>query len=252
MGLTKAIGNMYPDVYCWKVLAGYCPHGCIYCTTAEAKKRGPAVANKYSGAPRLVEKELVGFGEGKIIFVASTTDLFAEAIDGEIIERILAHCRLYPGNCYLFQSKNPHRFVEFSGHYPPDVILGTTIESDIDHGLSNAPAPMERYRDMLLAKAFFRDDPQFRELKFMLSLEPVAEFNVNKVARWVKTLAPDYVSIGADSKNKHLPEPSGAKIRRLIVAIDGSTEIRLKGNLQRIYDASVKAPKVPQITLLDF
>ena len=45
---------------------------------------------------------------------------------------------------------------------------------------------------------------------------------------------PDFVNIGADSKNNGLPEPSKEKVLELIDRLNEFTEVRNKKNLKRI------------------
>ena len=59
---------------------------------------------------RLEEKELkVNLGEGNFIFVGST-DEWAVNVPAEWIEQVLDYCDGFD-NRYLFQSKNPARFL---------------------------------------------------------------------------------------------------------------------------------------------
>jgi protein gp37 len=86
---------------------------------------------KYSGPPRLLEKELeVDYGrrwhEGLVIFIEHMNDLFAGGVPDRWIHQIIAHCRRYPGNQYVWQTKNPVRALSFMPFTNNDVI-GTTI-----------------------------------------------------------------------------------------------------------------------------
>ena len=62
---------------------------------------------------RLELKELkVNLGEGNFIFVGSSTDEWAANVPSEWIEQVLDYCDGF-NNRYLFQSKNPARFLEY-------------------------------------------------------------------------------------------------------------------------------------------
>lgn len=225
MPLNPVRGNMYPWVtHTFTCLVGECPHRCAYCYTDDLR-RHPALAERYGGPPRLVESDLrLGLGQGKTVFVASTGDLFAQAIPAELIERVLLHCCLYPDNRYLFQTKNPRRFWEFADAFPPRVMLGTTIESNRDYPISCAPPVLERAGWLTPVLPFPR----------MVSVEPIMDFDVHVLTRRIQSIGPEFVSVGADSKRHSLPEPPGEKVRALVAALEEFTEVRQKSNLSRL------------------
>ncbi len=69
---------------------------------------------KYRGEIRLVESEFdTNYGSGKTIFVENCNDLFAVGVPSEFVERVLGHCRAWPENTYVFQTKNPGRVSAF-------------------------------------------------------------------------------------------------------------------------------------------
>ena len=220
MGLNKSKGDMYSWAsHTWNPLAGECSHDCLYCYVHDLK-RFPALATKYSGAPRLVERELkTNLGEGNFIFVGSATDMFAASVPGELISRILAHCKKFD-NTYLFQSKNPARFLDFD--FPMNTYLGTTLESNRDYGFSNAPIPFDRALDFQA------------HLPKMVSIEPIMDFDLEDFATMIAVIAPEFVSIGADSKKNNLPEPPREKIEALLDALGKFTTVKSKANLSRL------------------
>ena len=212
--LNKSKGNMYPWVtHTWNVIKGKCPHNCSYCYM----KRFPQPELHFD------YKELkTSLGTGNFIFVGSSCDMWADEINASWLDSIMKHCSEYH-NQYLFQSKNPMRFISY---YPHSIraIYGTTIETNRHYaGVSNAPEPIERYKAML-------------ELKYpkMVSIEPVMDFDLYVLEDWLRSLSPDFVSIGADSGNNHLPEPSSAKIKALIMFLNDFTEVKIKNNLKRL------------------
>jgi len=170
------------------------------------------------------EKELkTDLGHGNFIFVGSSCDMWAKGIPRESISRILDHCN--PGNQYLFQSKNPARFNDFV--IPKYAILGTTIESnrcccDFQPG---APCTSERYlamRDIVIRPK-------------MVSIEPIMDFDLDVMVRWMQEIKPQFISIGANTNWKvKLPEPSSDKVKALIEALKDITEIKCKSNLNRL------------------
>ena len=220
MPLNKQSGNMYSWVtHTWNVVKGKCPHGCIYCYM----KRFPQRPLRFD------EKELkTNLGIGNTIFVGSSTDMWADEVPNEWILKVLQHCSEYPDNTYLFQSKNPHRFAIYFDDLPQNTILGTTIETnkeDIIKKVSKAPSPANRYMHML------NDFP-----RKMVSIEPIMDFDLDIMIRWIEDIEPEFVSIGADSKNHNLPEPPAWKVEQLIKSLKEFTEVKIKDNLSRILE----------------
>jgi len=225
--------NMYP----WasgdeggtvNMLAGVCPHHCPYCYIADMCKGRPVLQRKYSGAIRLDRNGYEHGLKGKhgTVFMSSMHDLFADAVPEDIIRQILARCkeRRFSHLTYLWQTKNPLRFNAFIDRYPKQSIFGTTIESNRSLVVSNAPSVDRRHRAMECLKL----KPK------MVSIEPIMDFNLDVLVGWMKDIRPAFVSVGADSKNKHLVEPPADKIKALVEALRGFTEVRLKENLVRL------------------
>lgn len=213
MGLNEQKGNMYPWVtHTYNVIKGKCPHDCYYC---------------YMKVFRLPElhfdpRELkVNLGGGNFIFVGSSCDMWAELIPSYWIQRILEHCQAYD-NQYLFQSKNPERFLSYSPAFPLHSFFGTTIESNL-YAVGSSPPPCERYLAM-------KKIPEHK----MVSIEPIMDLDVDIMVGWLKEIEPVFVSIGADSKGHHLPEPSPEKVSMLIEELSKFTEVKVKDNLGRL------------------
>ena len=233
MALNLAIGNMYEWLDAtWNPLAGHCEHECRYCYV-EAMKTNPVLHDKYSGEYRIVEHELkqnlYKFGDDITIFVQNMGDLFAKDVPSEYIERVLEYCNKFDKNTYLFQSKNPIRFNEFKNKFPPNLILGTTIESDKEvDGLSKAPNVVQRAKDFMTATIGF---------KTLLSIEPILDFDMETFVEMIKDIEPDVLSIGADSKKTpDLDEPNRVKLLSFLHRIDDEFygKISIKSNLARL------------------
>jgi len=216
MGMNKQKGDMYAFVtHTWNPIRGKCPHDCSYCYMKVYPQ----------GDFRFVEKEMkANLGDNNFIFVGSSTDAWAETVPTEWIAKVLKYCRdndVY--NKYLFQSKNPAYFNKWLGFFPDDTILGTTIETNRDYEISQAPTPEVRMLAML-------DLP----LPKMVSIEPIMDFDLDILVDWVTQIKPEFVSIGADSKGHHLPEPNSDKVQSLIVELQKITSVKVKDNLSRI------------------
>lgn len=232
MPLRKAKGNMYDwCTHTHSHLRGKCSHQCSYCYVQELEKRFQS--GHWAGETRIDESELyVDYGKDKTIFIEHTHDLFAPDVRNEWLSAIFRHCRQYPDNTYVFQSKVPADFYWYwRAHLPPRCLLGTTIEtSNINHinTYSCAPAtgPGGRAWDLRhLADAF----------RVFLTIEPIMDFNLEEMVSLVRTAGPEFVNIGADSKNCGLPEPSADDVLALIRRLRKSgIEVRCKDNLKRI------------------
>lgn len=207
---------MYPWVtHTTSFIQGECPHNCSYCYV----KRFPV------GNLRLNVKNLQdNLGRGRTIFVGSSCDMFAKGVPSEWVEKVLEVCRRFD-NTYLFQSKNPARFSEFMDQFPEKTILGTTIETNRDYRVSDAPKVQERQWSMSQVTSF----------ETMVSVEPVLDFDLDILVGWLKDIRPSFVSIGADSKGNSLPpEPGKEKLEALLAALRVFTEVKVKENLKRL------------------
>ena len=221
MVLNKQKGNMYGFVtHTWNAIKGRCLHNCSYCYMKPFWK----------SEVHLDEKELkTDLGEGNFIFVGSSTDMFARDVSGDLICKTLANCNNYYTNTYLFQTKNPQRLFNFKKWFPKNMILGTTIETNRENDLEFAPTRSSRY-------AVFLIDFKEQGLKAdkMITIEPIMDFDLDVMVRWMKEINPEFVNIGADSKGHNLPEPSWNKIQLLIKELEKFTKVNLKPNLERL------------------
>ncbi len=224
MPLNKSKGQMYPWVtHTWNVIKGKCPHDCSYCYM----KKYPQPELHFD------EKELkADLGSGNFIFVGSSCDMWADSIIVEWIELVLEHCRLYPQNTYLFQSKNPLRFVRLHTYqptwFPVNTILGTTIESNRVY--DSITGGQITWRRMMSLRSL--SCPRF------VSIEPIMDFDLDVMVHWMQEIKPEFISIGADSQRHNLPEPSPDKVRALVIALLKFTEVKVKDNLRRIIKAN--------------
>jgi protein gp37 len=183
---------------------------------------------KYTGSLRLIEAECrISYGSGKTIFLECMNDLFAEAVPTAFIEQVLEHCAAWPGNTYVFQTKNPARYSAFFPLLPAGSVLGTTIETNREiPGISKAPPVRDRFEAMKrLPQHFVR----------FVTVEPILAFDLADLADWIEQIHPTFLNIGADSKNHGLPEPTRSDVLALVSEIrKRKIEVREKHNLQRL------------------
>jgi len=207
----------------WNPLAGRCPFNCIYCWSMGEKGLVRRYNMKeYQGSPRLMEKEFRKFKEGELVFVQDMSDLFAEIVPKKHVERILAHIERSPKTSFLLLTKNPRRYLEFEDRIPRNCICGATVETNSDKGyrkISRAPLPTDR----LAAMKLLRDD-----VKKMISIEPIMDFDLNHFAEEIEAIRPLFVYVGYDNYNYGLPEPLLSKTKALIADLQKFTEVRTK------------------------
>ena len=71
-------------------------------------------------------------------------------------------------------------------------------------------------------------------IRKMVSIEPIMDFDSRDFLRILQDIKPEFVSIGADSKNNNLTEPSSKKIKELIYHLKRFTKVIIKNNLDRL------------------
>jgi hypothetical protein len=169
-------------------------------------------------------------GCGNFIFVCSSCDMFASEVPVSWIKQVLAVCALENrhNNIFLFQTKNPRRFLEFADMIGENSILCATLESNrhFPEIMRNSPTPDER--------AHFMSSLAMAGFKTMVTIEPVMDFDLKDFLLMIDDIRPYQVNIGADSGNNHLPEPPPEKLRGLIAELEKFTKVYLKKNLGRI------------------
>jgi hypothetical protein len=206
-------------------------------------------AERYQGQIRIIPDEMkVKYDEKTLrkdggqypgtIFIVHMGDLMAEEVPDYFIEEILKHCRWFPENTYVFQTKNPTRFHCRKFRWPEKSIFGTTIETNREDCLSNAPSRFSR----MLAMENLQGIPQYGETALTIgparkfvTIEPVLDFDVGILSDWICRINPEFLNLGADSKNHNLPEPTVEKIQQLVDELKkNGIELREKHNLQRL------------------
>lgn len=230
--MNKSTNNMYAFVtHTYNPIKSRCPHACSYCYME-------AINHRFKLDPelRLDEKELAAsLGKNKVVFVGSSTDMWAKEVPSEWIGRVYDHLLAYPENVYLLQSKNPQRFLEFIGHplmtdHKEGLILATTIETNRQEQVSattHAPAIESR-----VAAIQTLNESGY---KTMLTLEPIMDFDQEEIIGIVKAIRPFQVNIGCNSNRAiTLIEPSQEKLITLIAELKQITKVHIKSNASRI------------------
>lgn len=212
----------------WNTVKGECPHGCSYCYM---KRFGEQAELHFDEAELKTD-----LGENNFIFVGSSCDMWALdvpsfeplRIRGRWVHLTIMHCRNFPKNKYLLQSKNP-KWILAHNHYlsKKNFIIGTTIETNrVYPEMGQAPSIRERVRVLRQIKA--------KGFKTMITIEPIMDFDVTELVNLINIAKPDSINIGADSQGHGLPEPSPEKIKWLIPLLARNTKILPKTNLKRL------------------
>lgn len=223
--------NFRNEIYTYNPIKGDCSHQCIYCYMK-------SIMLRYHQNPtlRLDQKELyIKMGRNRFIFLGSSTDMFAAEVPSEWIVAVLDHLYDFPENEYMFQSKNPTRFLEFVGHklftkLKERLIFCTTMESDIDHeGMSMSP--------MIAARATAMQKISSMGFQTMITVEPVMMFSdALKFADLLASVNPVQVNIGANTNRQvKLIEPAKDEILALIKELENrNITVHQKSNLERL------------------
>jgi hypothetical protein len=174
---------------------------------------------------RLDKKDLMeNLGMDNTVFVGSSTDMWADDVPDDWIMEVLAKCRESNSNTYLFQSKNPKRFLAFRDVFPSNVLLGTTIETNRENDFTGGQLIRDRAKSMSMLEGF----------RTFVTIEPIMDFDLDELLFLLKGIQPEFVNIGADSKNHGLSEPSKEKVLELISELNKFTVVRKKSNLDRL------------------
>jgi len=234
MPLNKSKGRMFKSVgWTWNVIAG-CTHECLYCWAKSLNDRWGKPFEPIFREAFLKDKMP---NDGSWIFIGSMGDLFCEGMKDEWILQIIGRISQEKGNNkFLLQTKNPFSFMAFHlelEKIKDKIILGTTIETTEETPWSKAPPTAERYKDLANVKA--------AGFKTFLSLEPLADFDFNKMIKWIVAIDPEAVEIGLENYTNYTTKPSDEKIKALIYNLD-ALEIPyvLKENLQRFTQKEIE------------
>jgi len=216
MPLNKAKGRMFKSVgWTWNPIVG-CEHECSYCWAKALRDRWnkPFIPSLQESAFKDKFPE-----DGTIIFVGSMGDLFCDGMKDEWIRKVINKASESINNRFLFQTKNPYRFMNFMHDFDKiqqKVILGTTLETNRDTPWSHAPTPTERFHWLW----YTTDEHAFRSHDLFLSLEPLSDFDHDTFLYMIREIEPIAVEIGLENYTQFTTPPSMEKIVGLLNDLD--------------------------------
>jgi hypothetical protein len=103
-------------------------------------------------------------------------------------------------------------------------LLGTTIETNRENDFTGGQLIRDRAKSMSMLEGF----------RTFVTIEPIMDFDLDELLFLLKGIQPEFVNIGADSKNHGLSEPSKEKVLELISELNKFTVVRKKSNLDRL------------------
>jgi len=225
MTFNKAKGRMFKSVgWTWNPVMG-CSHDCLYCWARKLRERWGK-----DFEPTFRESFLQDAfpNDGTWIFVGSMGDLFCNRMSHKWINQILSKIADAKNNSFLLQTKNPSRLYDYLIFQQDNnpIIAGATIETNRETPWTKAPSTrdrgywLQRIRNTLGFETF-------------LSLEPLADFDVEILTQWIEMIKPVAIEIGLENYTNFLPKPPIEKINSLIENIENfGFKYILKDNLQ--------------------
>ena len=222
-----AENKYFPDVF------KGCKHECIYCLPSfqrQAKRQKQNCEKCYTFEPhahleRLNRKSPKTTGK-QFVFFPKGGDL-AFAHPTHILE-MLKFVENNQQTTFLFgQTKAPQYLSNY--HYPQNAILAITLETNRTE--FDTPSKIKNYNDISLApKPFMRvtDFIRVNHNRKAVIIEPVLQFDLDDLVRWIRFIKPEFVYLGYDTKKCRLPEPTLTETRALKRELEKFTEVRLK------------------------
>jgi len=201
----------------WNPFAG-CSFNCSYCWARRVAKRlrcekcrefVPHVHLERLN-PRLVPKD-------GVVFVGDMGDIACQPKEIKQVMGFIEEFQRRHSTTFFFETKSPFFYLlvlpELADLKPGKTIYSATIETNrsITCVYSKAPDPERRYAAMRLLDG-----------RKHVSVEPIMDFDLDTMFRWITEIDPEIVSVGYDNYNNRLPEPSLQKVLMLIELLEES------------------------------
>lgn len=212
--------NMYDNAETWNPQKG-CLYQCSYCVPTfqrQSKRWGKKNCREcYDFEPHFHPERLDRIPSSDIVFVCGSGDIsFVEALNmQQIIDAMIGHYEKHPDRTFYVQTKFPFALNPWLGLFPPNVVILTTLESDLSvfggrpyrDFVSRAPPPSVR-----AGQFFLLDYPRKG-----VTIEPVMD-HTDLLAYSVIKINPEFVYIGFNTRPNEveLPEPSEERVLRTV------------------------------------
>ena len=226
-----------------------CKYNCVYCKPsfqAQMKRQKPQSngrgcqkcydyiphthLERLNHAPPKTKKD-------EFIFMPSSGDInFMRAND---FAELLAYAERYQDRTFLIQTKDPFCLLERCTRFPKNVLLGTTIETNLlcfDQtrslkyyywDISQAPYPCTRKNAMA----------KLDHSRKTITIEPILDFTLEVMIEWMNLIKPEIIWVGYDNHNCRLPEPPLEKTQALIDGLrTEGFDVRLKSIRKAWYE----------------
>jgi len=222
----KKKSRMFEGLKTWNPWVG-CEHHCYGDGCWANRKIAPRMRCKQckNFEPHAHFNRLDCIPRQPMIFVVAHGDLFGNWVPREAILKILETCSMNERLMWFFETKNPVRYIEFRNDFPKNTVLSATIETNRMYSEEIrgwTPIPQHRMEALLVLR---RQRP---ELPIHVAIEPVMDFDLEVMLRWMKMLEPTKVAVGYDSLNNGLPEPTKGKTLELIRNLEMFTDVERK------------------------
>lgn len=196
----------------WNPVTG-CLAGCKYCYARDIAERfyeqkfKPTFHENRLNAPLNTTPKVIDGIPGKTVFVCSMADLFGDWVPKEWIEKIISVVTETPQWNYLFLTKNPERYLEFS--FPTNCWLGATADTqeradktkEIFYQLKNFSGEYDR--KPIKNPLFLSCEPLSECIELIGLAEKIKKSEAPKNAGYI--LPFDWVIIGGRSANTKMP-----------------------------------------------
>lgn len=189
-----------------------CDFNCLYCAFKHTMSRSKCpLCRTFTPHAHLevLDKRPPPTKDGEFLTMGLNGDIaFAT---GKELRRMIEYCNQWHDRTFVLQTKDPWIFTKFKDVIQPNMIIGTTIETDKSTTFVSKAPPVDVRYDALVNMP----------VRKMLTIEPIMEFT-DDFAEIIYNFDPEIVYIGYDSKNNHLPEPTSLETKVLIGQLRGA------------------------------